>query len=627
MEYKELEKQVTGVRSIIKDVYTNINGIDNPLLPPKDTKFTTMGSMLNNEQYDVVVCGEVKKGKSSFINAIIGDDLLPVNVDVATSQVFRIVNDTQKRYELVFINGSRKEISRDDLTRYGSQVAANAEGMPMFDVAIDYIEIHYPIEFLPKNIAIVDTPGIGAIYADHEQITRRYLARAAAVIYIMDPQNPLTAPEKSFVESALKVTNRIVFVMTKMDNYDSDYIVNMVRRNEEILQPLEPNIWNKSLQVLPMSSKILKAAAASENAELRNLDLMASQFDKVQEALLRMVYTMIGLGDNIDFLNTLITYDRSVQATIKDAETALNDNGNANQLLQQRQQLQNEFASKWGPESPRYKEVAQTITDEANSLTNRVTLVCGQSERVAQRFKNEIDDLSYDEVESYGNGLSTRIQDAVQQAVHNEVYVVTANINDKLEAYSRDISHYVSSNNDVAVGGISVDIINTDGTGWNKAVNGFRMGYFNIILFTTVGSFFGPIGTAIGFLTGILANIFMSRERKLREARSKLTDYVNKAMNAAYNSLCVKESPITQVEGIKRDIKKQAGEALLKVYNDQKAKVDARVKELNEQINADAAARQQKRAQLTAFKQLWQPLNKSVASLKQQIETLKNELQ
>ena len=317
-----------------------------------------------------------------------------------------------------------------------------------------------------------------------------------------------------------------------------------------------------------------------------------------------------------------------MQTSIKDAETSLNDNNKATQLLQQRQQLQNDFASKWGPDSHRYKDVAQTITDEANSIANKVAIVCGQTGRVAQRFKDEINNLSYDEAKQYGEDLSTRIQDAIQQAVRSEVDQVTANINETLEDYSHDISNYVSANNDVAVSGVAMDIINSDGTRWNKAVNGLRMNYFNILLFAGIGgAFLGPVGAAIGAVAGVLAGVFMSRERKLREAKSKLAEYLSKAMNAAYNSLCVEANPITQVDGIKRDIKKQAGEALLKVYNDQKAKVDARVKLLNEQINADAAARQQKRQQLTAFKQLWQPINQNIASLKQHIETLKKELQ
>ncbi|MBO5678861.1 MAG: dynamin family protein [Bacteroidaceae bacterium] len=505
MDYKELEKQLIDVRSQIKSVYQEMNGIDSSLLPPKDTEFIDMGSRLDNEQYDVVVCGEVKKGKSSFINAIIGDDLLPVNTDVATSQVFRIVNDTQVKYELVFINGSRKEISRDDLTKYGSQIAANEKGLPQFDVAIDYIEIHYPIEFLPKNIAIVDTPGIGAVYAEHERITRRYLAKASAVIFIMDPQNPMTAPEKSFVESALSVTNRVVFVMTKMDNYDAEYIVNMVRRNEEILSPFENSIWNNSVQVLPMSSKILKDAASNEDEDLRNLDVIGSQYDKVQESVLRMIYTMIGLGDNIEFTNQLITYDRSVQAAIKDFETTLHDNGTAAQLLQERQNLQSGFAVQWGPQSQRYIEITQAIADQANSISNKLALICSQTGSVAERFKSEIDNLSSsDEAKQYGKDFSTRTQDAIQQAVREEIDTVSDNINQLLQEYSSEISASVTSANDVIVNGVSTITVSTDGDGISKSINGFRMNYYNVLLFMGVGSIFGPIGSALGALAGLI---------------------------------------------------------------------------------------------------------------------------
>lgn len=627
MDYKELEKQLIDVRSQIKSVYQEMNGIDSPLLPPKDTEFAAMGSRLDNEQYDVVVCGEVKKGKSSFINAIIGDDLLPVNTDVATSQVFRIVNDTQVKYELVFINGSRKEIDRNDLTKYGSQISANEEGLPQFDVAIDYIEIHYPIEFLPKNIAIVDTPGIGAVYAEHERITRRYLAKASAVIFVMDPQNPLTAPEKSFVESALSVTNRVVFVMTKMDNYDSEYIVNMVRRNEEILSPFENHIWNKSVQVLPMSSKILKDAASNEDEDLRNLDVMVSQYDKVQESVLRMVYTMIGLGDNIVFTNQLITYDRSVQAAIKDFETTLHDNGTAAQLLQQRQNLQSGFAAQWGPQSRRYMEATQAISDESNSIPNKLAIICSQTGSVAQRFKGEIDNLSSpDEAEQYGKDFSTRIQDAIQHAVREEIDTVSDNINGLLHDYSSDISEYVASGNDVTVNGASTIAIGTDGDGISKSINGFRMNYYNVMLFTAVGSIFGPIGSAIGFVAGILTSLLMSRDQKLREAKSKLLKYLGEALSIANTKLCIEANPVTQAEQIKRDVKKQAGDVMLKVYNEQKNKVDARVKELTEQYNADVATRQQKQQQLNNLKQAWQPVNAHLAALQQAIVSLKKKL-
>lgn len=628
MNYNDIKESITSIRSQIRIVYDEMCNCNNSLLPPKDSEFASLKSRLNDEQYDVVVCGEVKKGKSSFINAIIGEDLLPVDTNVATSQVFRIVNSDEKKYELVFINGERKPISRDELAKYGSQIAANESGLPSFGVAIDFIEIHYPIVFLPKNIAIVDTPGIGAVYADHEQITRRYLKRAAAVIFIMDPQNPLTAPEKSFAESALDITDRIVFVMTKMDNYDSEYIVNMVRRNEDILRPLALRTWRKDIQVLPMSSKILKEAATNEDETLRNIDLISSQFDKVREAVLQMVYTMIGLGKNIVYTNRLITYDRSVKAAIKESDEALNDNGEASNLLQDRVRLQNEFATQWGPQSTKYTEVVQAITDEANSIPYKIAIICGQTGRIAQRFRDEINNFSsVDEAKQYANDLSARIQDAVQRAVREEVDAVSDNINDKLHNYYDDITEYVASNSDVSLDGFAVDSINLDEGGWSKSIGTFRMGYFNIILFTGIGSMFGPIGAAAGFVAGVIANLFMSRESKIRETQAKCKEYLLHAMQAAYNSLCIEGNPLSQAERIKRDFKKQAGDALRKVYDEQKSNVDARIQELTQQINASAAIRQEKIQQLNNLKTSWQPISTHLIGLVQNIESLKKTLQ
>lgn len=628
MNYNDIKDSIASIQSQIRTVYDEMCDCDSPLLPPKDSEFTSLKSSLKNEQYDVVVCGEVKKGKSSFINAIIGEDLLPVNTDVATSQVFRIVNCEEKKYELVFIDGKRKPINRDELAKYGSQVAANENGLPTFDVAIDYIEIHYPIVFLPKNIAIVDTPGIGAVYADHELITRRYLKRAAAVIFIMDPQNTLTAPEKSFVESALDVTDRIVFVMSKMDNYDSECIVNMARRNEEILLPLAQRTWRKTIQVLPMSSKILKDAAANEDETLRNLDLISSQFDKVQEAILQMVYTMIGLGKNIVYANKLIALDRSVKAAIKESEEALNDNGGASNLLQDRLRLQNEFSSQWGPQSSRYTEVVQAITDEANSIPNKIAIICGPSGRIAQRFRDEINNFTtVDEAKQYADDLSTRLQEAIQRAAKEEIETVSDNINEKLHEYYEDITEYVASNNNIALDRFTIESINMDDGGWSKTICIFRMEYFNIILFAGIGAIFGPIGAAAGFIAGVIANLFMSREAKIKEAQTKCKDYITRAMQVAYNSLCIEADPITISEQVKRDIKKQAGDALRKVYDEQKRKVDAKVQELTQQINANTAVRQQKQQQLNNLRTQWQPISTHLIELVESIESLKKILQ
>src|SRR2546428_256279 len=60
--------------------------------------------------YRVLVVGEAKRGKSSFINALIGRNILPINVDIATCQVFRIHRAGQEAYRLRFEDDSTQEI-------------------------------------------------------------------------------------------------------------------------------------------------------------------------------------------------------------------------------------------------------------------------------------------------------------------------------------------------------------------------------------------------------------------------------------------------------------------------------------------------------------------------------------
>ena len=98
-------------------------------------------------------------------------------------------------------------------------------------------------------------------------------------------------------------------------------------------------------------------------------------------------------------------------------------------------------------------------------------------------------------------------------------------------------------------------------------------------------------------------------------------------MNSAYTEICVKASPITKVEEIRRDIKTKAENALKQVYEEQKQTVDERVKALSEQIQADSQARQKKQAELSQLRTTWKPIHNHLTELKQSIEQLERQLQ
>lgn len=630
MNGQELTNQVSAIRKKIADTYYEITDCKSPLLPPKDMELLAMAEQLKQNVYDVVVCGEVKKGKSSFINAVIGKSILPVNTEVATSQVFRIVNSDKESYELVFIDETRKKISKEDLAKYGSQVAANADGTPMFASSIDYIEIHYPITFLPKNIAIVDTPGIGAVYADHERITRRYLKRAAAVVFIMDPQNPLTEPEIAFVKSALDVTNQMLFVMTKMDNYDSEYIVNMVRRNEDILNPLAEQTYSKHISVLPMSSKILAEAAQNDDEALRDLDVISSQFDQVRDTLERMIYTMVGLGDNVIFTNRMIAYNTKVLRVIQESTDALNDNVQAKQLLDDKKRLQSEFSSQWGPTGPHYTNVAQKIADATNSISNRIAMVCNPSGPIYQQFQQEIDGLNdRTEAEQYAQDMPTRLKEKIENAIRDELDAISGSINQYLLEYSSQMNEEIQlSNSRITLSGVSVEPIKTKEGGLANKISQFRMSYMTVTMFFMLGGILlGGLGVIVGSVLGGIAALIIGKDTIIKKIQAKCLESLRNSMNSAYTEICVKADPITKVEEIRREIKTESENALKQVYDEKKQAVDERVKALTEQIQADAQQHQQKQAELTALRTAWKPIHTNLTELKQNIEQLEKDLQ
>ena len=95
MNWTTIEPKVNdlkqGILSIMEKIETLTNN-NSAHLPKLNDSFFNVKDAVLNPSYDVVVCGEVKKGKSSLLNAIVGKQILPVANEIATSQVFRIAH-------------------------------------------------------------------------------------------------------------------------------------------------------------------------------------------------------------------------------------------------------------------------------------------------------------------------------------------------------------------------------------------------------------------------------------------------------------------------------------------------------------------------------------------------------
>ena len=257
MNWKEIEPQSNHLIAELKTLMSRITELNasDCRYPAITDNFKQAQNCIEHPSYNIVVCGEMKKGKSSLLNAIIGHDILPVANQVATSQVFRISNNQTQSFELVFSDGSRKSISKDQLAEYGSQVEANLYGSHEEEFngkLLDYIQVNTPVEFLPDGVSLIDTPGLGAVYKSHESLTQNYVRKAAAVLFVFDPERPLVDLEQKFIKKVLEVTPHIMFVMTKIDMYKASEWSTQLERTKESLGKLFAQYNKPAPDVFPM---------------------------------------------------------------------------------------------------------------------------------------------------------------------------------------------------------------------------------------------------------------------------------------------------------------------------------------------------------------------------------------
>lgn len=242
---------------------------------------------LEKNMYQVLVIGEAKRGKSTFVNALIGRSLLPTDVDIATSQVFRVSPSDTESYCLRFEDDSTQEITANDLARYGSQVIADAAETPRLDQIIRWIEVNVPSRFIPPNVTILDTPGLGGLYIAHSQITRRFVPYADAVIFVLESQAPISQPELEILAEVLNCTPHVFFVQTKIDLFRRDDWQKILRRNEQIISERFGDRL-KHIRVWPVSSLNLQEAARTGDPDLEIVSRGRELVYGLQEFLFRV---------------------------------------------------------------------------------------------------------------------------------------------------------------------------------------------------------------------------------------------------------------------------------------------------------------------------------------------------
>ncbi|MCB9554527.1 MAG: dynamin family protein [Deltaproteobacteria bacterium] len=195
---------------------------------------------LQDGRFNLVVLGEFNHGKSTFVNALLGEALLPTGITPTTATINHIVWAEQPQARVVRMNGESEVIDPEKLAEYVTLGGKQAEG-------INFVEVGYPIDLLKEHITLVDTPGVNDINLARAEVTYGYIPRADAVIFLLDGTQVLKQSERTFLQQRLlqRSRDKLLFVVGKADLLSKDELKETTEFAHKHLSALvdEPTIF------------------------------------------------------------------------------------------------------------------------------------------------------------------------------------------------------------------------------------------------------------------------------------------------------------------------------------------------------------------------------------------------
>ncbi len=202
---------------------------------------------IESNVFNLVVVGQFKRGKTSLINALLGEDILPVAVVPLTSIVTIMTYGDALRIKVYFNDGNIVEIKPESLTEYVTE-----KGNPKNVKDVNEVVVTYPSHYLKDGVRLIDTPGVGSIYQHNTDVAYRYLPKSDAVLFLLSVDQPMSKSELDFLKDVREYSNRIFFLLNKADHLDEKDLRESIDFQKNVLR----EATGSDVRIFPLSAKL-----------------------------------------------------------------------------------------------------------------------------------------------------------------------------------------------------------------------------------------------------------------------------------------------------------------------------------------------------------------------------------
>ncbi|HEV8721402.1 MAG TPA: dynamin family protein [Candidatus Binatia bacterium] len=183
------------------------------------TRVAELQERLAEERFHLAVLGQFKRGKSTLLNALLGEPLLPTAVVPLTSIPTFLRGGKNRAVRVFFHDGTHADFFDLSVEQASDVLARHVteKENPRNQLGVERVEVEHPSALLTAGVVLIDTPGIGSTFRHNTEATLSFLPQCDAAFFMVSADPPITEVEQEFLKSVRHTVAKLCFVMNKVD--------------------------------------------------------------------------------------------------------------------------------------------------------------------------------------------------------------------------------------------------------------------------------------------------------------------------------------------------------------------------------------------------------------------------
>ena len=436
ISFDDMKEKKSQVMNILLDIAENIDESNKLGLSINGKPLLDLKNKLDDDNFKVLVIGEFKHGKSTFINSLLGEKILPAYSRPCTAVINEVKYGGNKKATLFFKNPLPDQMSEDihpEILKHINKYK-DTGNIPPFEIDVnqlkDYVTIpdptkdqadsirelpyskvvlEYPIELCRNGIEVIDSPGLNENQA-RTKVTEEYLGQADAIVFVFKCPGIASQNEMDYIEDQIRIRGYkdIFMICNGFDQVDDDedekekFVNDGYKKLSEYTDLGKKGIFFLSAKIA-LKAKIDGNENNYKTSGLLGFEKSLSEYLRNKRGQAKLINIINPCIDYLDTINNkyISNYLNSLENNINDLNLRIKNATPKLEIAEQKKDL-----------------VVKKINFEVSNLKNDFSnSICNQYKKIIEKIPKFVDEMDIDNKMSSNPFKQEKQKEALEKEV------------------------------------------------------------------------------------------------------------------------------------------------------------------------------------------------------------------